>query len=432
MTNDAIPARLRLAAPSSPVPALLGSLAVGAALSALLVVGPASRGSEAQVTGTALLGVGLTLGLAAAASMRLSAQPQAWLAAPAGVFAAAGLLLVVLQPGSTAIDLLGWLWPPALVAIAVWMLLRVRAGLAGRGRWLLVPLIALLALVGVGGAAVTIGAATASAPPAAGRLVDVGGRSMYIECTGSGGPAVILEAGLGDASPAWARIAPAVSGSTTVCAYDRAGHGRSDDAGPQDGVAIADDLHALLGRAGVAGPYVLVGHSSGGDYVRVYAARYPDDVAGMVLLDAQPADAFTALPTYRGFYTGYRMAAALAPTLARIGILAPILGLPADQSTPAAGRAFRDEVASLPAALDQAATLTSIGGKPLVVVSAGTGEQDGWAEAQRELTALSTAGVQRFLPAATHTSVITGDDAPASARAILDVLTAVRTGTAGR
>ena len=422
----------RLAIPESPVPAILGALAGGAVLAVVLVLGLASRGSEAQVTGMALLALGLTLGLAAIASTRLSAQPQDWLLAPAAIFGTTGLLLALLQPGPRVIDLLGWVWPPALILIAGWMAIRVRARLVGRGRWLLAPLIATIAMVGMGGAAATIGTATASVPAGPGRLFDVGGHSLYIECTGTGGPAVILEAGLGGASPAWSRIGPAVSSVTTVCSYDRAGHGRSDEAGPQDGNAIAEDLHALLDQAGVAGPYVLVGHSSGGPYVRVFAARYPEAVAGMVLLDAQPADPFTALPAYPAFYSGYRMAATLAPTLARIGILAPILGLPADQSTPAAGRGFRDEVTTLPAVLGQAAALTSIGNKPLVVVSAGTGQQEGWAEAQRELLTLSGSSVQRLLPDATHTSVISGDDARTSAQAILDVLAAIRTATALR
>ena len=110
---------------------------------------------------------------------------------------------------------------------------------------------------------------------------------------------------------------PKVAASTRVCAYDRAGHGHSDEAaGPQDGIALATDLHTLLERAGVAGPYVIVGHSSGGPYVRVFAAQYPDEIAGMVLLDAQPAEALTVLPDYPGFYYPYRFVTALAPSLA--------------------------------------------------------------------------------------------------------------------
>ena len=201
-------------------------------------------------------------------------------------------------------------------------------------------------------------------------MIDVGGHRLYIECTGSGGPAVILQAGLGASSSSWAGIAPTIAATTTVCAYDRAGHGRSDEAGPQDGIALATDLHTLLERAGVPGPYVLVGHSSGGPYVRVFAARYPDQIAGMVLLDSQPDDAFTALPAYPGFYSTFRTVATLSPSLARIGLLGPLLGLSADESTAAAARGARDEFLALPTVLTQASALISLGDRPLIVVTA--------------------------------------------------------------
>lgn len=98
---------------------------------------------------------------------------------------------------------------------------------------------------------------------------------------------MFFESGLGGMSASWARIVGDVSPTTRVCAYYWAGQGWSDDVEePHDAVTIASDLHAvLLQRAGEAGPYVLVGHSAGGPYVMTYAARYPDEVAGMVLLD---------------------------------------------------------------------------------------------------------------------------------------------------
>jgi pimeloyl-ACP methyl ester carboxylesterase len=313
------------------------------------------------------------------------------------------------------------------------MVIQVRGHLRGRGRWLVVPMIATLLAFALGGGLATVSAATASsAPTATGRMIDVGGHRLYIECTGSGGPAVILQAGLGASSSSWASIAPAVSTTTTVCAYDRAGHGRSDEAGPQDGIALATDLHTLLERAGVAGPYILVGHSSGGPYVRVFAAQYPDEVAGMVLLDAQPADAFTALPNYPGFYSTFRTIATLSPSLARIGLLAPLLGLPADESTLVAARGGRDEFLVLPTVLEQSSALTSIGDRPLVVVTAAAGADPGWVAAQDNLPRLSTASVHRVLAAATHNSLISGVDSVSSTQAILDVLASVRTGTALR
>jgi pimeloyl-ACP methyl ester carboxylesterase len=418
----------------SPVPAIFGSVIAGLVLAVVLVLVQAASASEASITGSVLLAFGIGWGLMALLTTRFSSQPQAWARVPGAVLAAIGLGLVLLQPGPAVMDALGWLWPPAIALLAIWMIVQVRRQLRGRGRWIVMPVIATLLVFALGGGIVTVRSAIGpGASSTSGRLVDVGGHRLYIECTGSGSPTVVLQSGLGESSSYWAHIASAVAGSTTVCRYDRAGHGRSDEAaGPQDGIALATDLHTLLERAGVPGPYVLVGHSSGGPYVRVFAARYPDEVAGMVLLDAQPADAFTALPDYPGTYQSLRLAYGLGPSLARIGLLGIALGLPADQSTPAAARAARDELAALPTALDQAKALTSLGDRPLVVVTAGSGQQAGWLAAQESMTSLSTSSVQRVVATATHTSLISGVDAPASTQAILDVLASIRTGTAVR
>jgi pimeloyl-ACP methyl ester carboxylesterase len=415
------------------VPAILGSLAAGALLAVALLLGPASGGSEPVVTGSVLLAFGLGWGLMAVLTTRFSAQPQTWMAVPAAFFGSIGLGLIVFQPGPAVMDLLSWVWPPVLAILTIWMIAQVRRQLSGRGRWLVVPMIATLFVFAVGGAIATVSAATGlGASAQTGRMFDVGGHRLYIECTGTGSPVVVLQSGLGESSSYWSRIAPAVAASTTVCAYDRAGHGRSDEAGSQDGITLATDLHTLLERAGVGGPYVLVGHSSGGAYVRVFADRYADEVAGMVLLDAQPADAFSALPDYPAFYQNYRRVATLSPSLARIGLLGLTLGLPDDQSTPAAARGARDEVVALPAALQQALAFTSLGDRPLIVISAGSGQQAGWLEAQDRLPGLSTNSNHRVLPAATHTSIISGVDAEASSQAILDVVSSLRTGTAVR
>jgi pimeloyl-ACP methyl ester carboxylesterase len=418
----------------SPVLAILGSLVAGAALAVVLTLTLASGGSEPLVTGSVLFAFGIGWGLMAVLCTRFSAQPQAWTAVPAAVLGSIGLGLIVFQPGPAGMDLLSWIWPPALAVLAIWMVMQVRGNLRGRGRWLVVPVIAMLLIFAVGGGLATVSAATASsATTATGRMIDVGGHRLYIECTGSGGPAVILQAGLGASSSSWAAIAPAVAATTTVCTYDRAGHGRSDEAAaPQDGIALATDLHTLLERAGVPGPYVLVGHSSGGPYVRVYAARYPEQVAGMVLLDAQPADAFAALPNYPGFYATFRTVATLSPSLARIGLLGPLLGLSADESTVAAARGGRDEFISLPTVLEQSAALTGIGDRPLIVVTAVAGADPGWVAAQNNLVRLSRASVHRVLPATTHNSLIAGLDAAASSQAILDVVTSIQSGTAVR
>ena len=416
----------------SPVLAILGSLVAGAALAVALFFTVASSGSEPVVTGSVLFAFGLGWAVMAFTTSRFSAQPQAWTAVPAAFLGFIGLGLIVFQPGPAVMNLLSWVWPPALAVLAIWMVIQVRSHLPGRGRWLVVPVIATLLVFAIGGGIATVSAATAVARAGAGKMIDVGGHRLYIECTGSGGPAVILQAGLGASSSSWVGIAPAVAATTTVCAYDRAGHGRSDEAGPQDGIALAIDLHTLLERAGVPRPYILAAHSSGGPYVRVYAARYPDQVAGMVLLDSQPDDAFTALPNYPGFYANFRTVATLSPSLARIGLLGPLLGLSADESTVAAARGGRDEFISLPTVLRQSAALTSIGNRPLIVVTAAAESDPGWVAAQERLPRLSTASVHRVLAAATHNSLISGVDAGASSQAILDVLASVRAGTAIR
>ena len=415
----------------SPVLAILASLVVGTVLAIALLLGPASGASEPMITGSVMFAFGLGWGLMALLSTRYSAQPQTWMMVPAMFLGITGLGLMVFQPGPAAMDLLSWIWPPALAILAVWMFMQVRRNLRGRGRWLVVPVIATLLLIAVGGAFATVSAATGrTAESAAGQMVDVGGHRLYIECTGSGSPTVVLQAGLGASSSSWTSIAPKVAASTTVCAYDRAGHGRSEEAaGPQDGIALATDLHTLLERAGVAGPYVLVAHSSGGPYVRVFAARYPDQVAGMVLLDAQPAEAFTALPDYPGFYQMYRFATALAPSLARVGLVGLLLGLPADESSPSAARSARDAVAELPIALEQAKALTTLGDRPLIVVTAASDPDAGWLDAQDRMTGLSANSAHRVIAAATHDSLISGVDSTTSTQAIMDVIESIRTGT---
>jgi len=424
---------LRGTSSRSPVLAIAGSLVAGAALALALVFTVASGGSEPTVTGSVLLAFGLGWGLMALFTTRFSAQPQAWTAVPAMFLGTIGLVLLVLQPGLVVMEVVSWVWPPAVAILAIWMVVQVRRQLRGRSRWILVPVIATLLVFAVGGALATVSSAAGpNSAAAGGRMIDVGGHRLYIECTGSGGPAVVLQSGLGESSSYWARIVPTVAASTTVCTYDRAGHGHSDEVGPQDGIALATDLHTLLVRAGVAGPYVLVAHSSGGPYVRVFAARYPDEVAGMVLLDAQPADAFTALPEYPADYQTLRLVYGLGPSLARIGLLGPVLGLPADQATVASARGACDELSALPAALQQAQGLTTIGARPLIVVTALSGAQTGWSAAQDRLIDLSTNAEHRVMASATHTSIISGDDSPASSQAILDVLASIRAGTALR
>lgn len=123
--------------------------------------------------------------------------------------------------------------------------------------------------------------------PPAGRLVDIGGRSLHIHCIGSG-PTVVLEAGHGGTSLDWTLVQAQLAERFRVCAYDRAGSGWSDPAPlPRTPAAITTDLYALLQAAGEPGPYTLVAHSLGGRYARLFAAQHPELVTGMVLVDAR-------------------------------------------------------------------------------------------------------------------------------------------------
>lgn len=160
-------------------------------------------------------------------------------------------------------------------------------------------------------------------PP--GRLIDIGGYRLHLYCTGQGSPAVILEAGGGNPWLAWYKVQPQVAQFAEVCSYDRAGLGWSD-ASPKPPTAreIAKELHTLLENAGITGPFVLVGHSLGGMYVRMYASQYRPEVVGIVLVDSSHPDQDERFPpeakklAARGIYVIRAMQIALPFGLPRI------------------------------------------------------------------------------------------------------------------
>src|SRR6266545_2530535 len=366
-------------------PIVAGSLTAGLIAAGLLVAAPFVGTGENTVTGAVLLAFALGWALLAVLSTRWSDQPQRWAAAPAAFMALAGMVLL-LAPDAIAHRVLDWVWPPALLALLVWIVLRTRRQLHSRTRrWLLYPVLAVLALASVGAGYETIQESVdASAYPMPGQQVDVGGHRLHLHCTGTGSPTVVLEPGLGEISSMFGWIAPAVARDTRVCVYDRAGRGWSESAaGPQDGVQIATDLHTLLDRAHISEPYVLAGHSFGGLYVRIFAARYPQQVAGLVLLDA----------------------------------------------TTRAARSTLDELNQSPTAMKQAEALTNLAGKPLIVVTAGKSDT-AWLSRQNDLARLSTNNLHRVIPNATHASLMESQsDTAASSQAVRDVIVSVRTGT---
>jgi pimeloyl-ACP methyl ester carboxylesterase len=127
--------------------------------------------------------------------------------------------------------------------------------------------------------------------PQRGRFVQAGSIRMNIDCSGQGSPTVILESGSSGPSVDWLMVQPEVAKFSRVCSYDRAGYGWSDSGPePRSSLQIAHELKQLLQAAGEKGPYVLVGHSVGGFNIRVYTGQYPNDVAGMVLVDTSHED----------------------------------------------------------------------------------------------------------------------------------------------
>jgi pimeloyl-ACP methyl ester carboxylesterase len=410
-----------------------------AALVLVLVVFPG--GTEATITGALLLGFGFGWALMARLTVRRTSQPQRWALVPAAAMGATGAALVIFTPGNQTLTALNRVWPPLMVALAGWMFVAMRRSVPGKSRWVLTPVIAVLVLASIGAAYDNLARTDQAAAP--GALYDVGGHRLHLDCQGQGFPTVVLSNGLGGVSPAWARITGPVAKTTRVCAYDRAGQGWSEEAAkPRDGVESAKDLHALLAKAGEHGPFVLAGHSTGGTYAMTYAARYPEHVAGLVLLDSASPEQFTKMPAYPGQYaTVLRRGLALMPTLSRLGLgQVPVPShLPAADaakvakmtSTPMYYRNQRDEVSVIPKVFAQAQALTTFGHRPLAVLtaSANSTKTEGWAGAQDQLAALSANSVHRTV-ASSHEGLLQ-DVRPAAAadRAITEVVASVRTDT---
>jgi pimeloyl-ACP methyl ester carboxylesterase len=228
---------------------------------------------------------------------------------------------------------------------------------------------------------------TRPVPGEPGLQYEVDGSFLYLLCAGHGSPTVVLEAGLGGDHRVWSLVQPEVARTTRVCSYDRSGLWFSQLA-PKRRLARekAKDLHALLAAAGVTGPYVLVGHSYGGMLVRVYAAAYAKDVAGLVLLDSSHPDQSS------------RFLAALPPR--RTGEPRPLRQLRKDLAeTPP-----NPEGVDWSGSSAQTRAAGPIGDKPLIVVTAGQSDtppefaglpgvvrrlNDAWLRMQNDLARLS-------------------------------------------
>lgn len=327
-------------------------------------------------------------------------------------------------------------------------------------RWMRPLLGALLALVValVSSGLVYQAIATAydrQAFPPPGLLVDVGGYRLHVQVLGAdtGGPTVLLDHAWGSTSAQWGWVHGDVARVARVVAYDRPGQGYSDaPPAPLDAHAFAHDLHAALTQAGVHGPYVVVGHSMGSLTARAFAAMYPDEVVGAVLVDPRyvgiEAQMQAVFPEH-GPVTGEpTWTERWLPSLAaRLGIMRLVdpLGMYVDQLPPPSAGAARAVLASthhwtgaLPDALlgEHAADMLvhgeQLGAKPVVVLSAGAADSDAFPDpARARFTALhaqmaavlSTKGEHRVIAGADHYTIVTQPDyAQRVAAAIQDVI----------
>jgi len=163
-------------------------------------------------------------------------------------------------------------------------------------------------------------------PPRVGQAVDIGGRSLNLYCSGQGTPTVILETGGNSPGYEWLLQQSKMAVFTRACWYDRAGVGWSDPpSSPRTSASVVNDLHEVLQRAGVLPPYVMAGGSVGGEYVHIYTARYPSDVAGLVLIDSSVPDMhepdFALSPLNRMSGSTRHLICMALPVASRFGIV---------------------------------------------------------------------------------------------------------------
>lgn len=296
-------------------------------------------------------------------------------------------------------------------------------------------------------------------PP--GRLIDVAGTRLHVHATGQGRPPVIFEAAGMDFSPTWALVQPAVATFAQAVSYDRAGLGWSDPRpGPRTAAAFVDELRELLAAAGIAGPYVLVGHSSGSLTVRLFAYQHPAEVAGMVLVDGSHEDQFQRFPEPLVKMFAPMKAAQLAQMGQLRDIVAdqgpdaapPLFAIP-DSFPPDIAAAYRHrsvrdssrietmmaEFEGLDASQDEAraARGVGLGDMPLAVLSHGLaqvipgvadevneGYETAWQAMQGELAAQSSRGRHVIVEGSGHN--IHHDQPAAVVAAIRDVVEAAR------
>ncbi|HET7143644.1 MAG TPA: alpha/beta hydrolase [Anaerolineales bacterium] len=281
--------------------------------------------------------------------------------------------------------------------------------------------------------------------PPPGQRVDMGGYRLHIYCTGEGNTTVVVDTGNGDFSIGWLGIQRDASKFTRICTYDRAGYGWSDSSpNPRTAAQMAAELHQLLVNAKIDPPYILVGQSLGGLTVRMFASQYPDEVLGMVLVDAGHEDQLERLPPeYVRLNNRQESYFSVLGFMSRFGIMrlignssngadfAPphVLKMPKDvqplylmmMAHPSYFDTTLAEQHALPETTSQVRATGSLGDLPLIVLTAentldpkalqsmglpddfdAAQIQQTWLELQAELAALSTNSVHLIVKDSTH------------------------------
>jgi len=259
--------------------------------------------------------------------------------------------------------------------------------------------------------------------PMPGRMVDANGLKMHIYCTGEGSPAVILDSGLGETYVSWRKVQPEIAKFARVCSYDRAGLGYSDSSSrPRTSRVVAEELHALLEAAGVAPPYVVVGHSAGGYNMRVFTGLYRSEVAGMVLVDASHPDQENRFPAeLRSLEGSWQREAEFVEYSMPFGVPRLLGFCGADPVQRAAACTFAsvregsEEMNQFKESAAEAAAAGTLGDMPLAVLShdpdklppdlpadVAKATNEAWEKMQEELAHLSSRGTQTIAKNSAH------------------------------
>ncbi len=284
--------------------------------------------------------------------------------------------------------------------------------------------------------------------PPIGQMIDVGGHRLHIYCQGEGSPTVILEGGAGVAALSWYLTQPLIAQHTRVCAYDRAGLGWSEPGNPPyTPESTARDLHTLLGNAGIAPPYVLVGHSVGGKHIRMFTELYPDEVVGLVFDDARHelADPIRTPEEYAANSAAYESGLNFYRVLRDLGVVR-ILAVPLARSMSPSMKYLPDDVVyrlalfevaekTLQSKIDtedianneQLSAAHPLGDLPIIVLTStqGLDMREDWDAVQQKLVALST-NSQQVIVDSSHDIHI--DQPQQVADAVLRVIEAADTG----